>query len=431
MKNQDQIYALVDMNNCYVSCERAFDPQLNHVPVIVLSNNDGCVISRSEEAKQLGIKMAVPFYQIQSLVQQHKIQVRSSNYKLYNEISRRFHNILKSSVSPLNHEFYSIDEGFLNLSQFQQHDLSDFTQQIRQRIGQWLGIPVCIGIGRSKTEAKLANHLAKKNAYMAGVCNLAQMDLCSKEMLFQKIDVAEVWGVGRKNCKRLYALNIHSVFDLATADPAFIEKMFSVVMKRSVLELTGVSCLELEQITTAKKQIISSRSFGQRITDLDSLSEAMSHFLQIAVTGLRRQQSLCNGLIAFVQSGTFPGRTQYYQQSITINFATPTDSALQMNQVLMSRMSELFKSGIAFKKCGVILTGLENKATHIHDLWADHEQLEKFEKLQCVMDQVKQRYGQQGLAIGATQLPDRDWSMTQHHLSPDYFSLKGLPAIYH
>ena len=430
MKNQ--IYALVDMNNCYVSCERVFNPHLNQVPVVVLSNNDGCVISRSEEAKQLGIPMAAPLFQIKPLIQQHQIQVCSSNYKLYNEISRRFHRILKRFVAETEHEFYSIDEGFLNLTPYQhERDLTDYARQIQQQIRQWLGIPVCIGLGHSKTEAKLANHLAKKNAYLSGICNLTQMDLCDKDILFQQIDVADVWGVGPKNCQRLYALQIRSVFDLAIADPAYIEKMFSVVLKRTVLELTGESCLELEHLQTAKKQIISSRSFAQPVTDLYVLCEAISHFLQQAVLSLRKQNSLCHGLIAFAQSSHFSNQHSPYQATLTINFATATDSALIMNQALMARMHELFQAGIRFKKCGVILIGLENKATHIHDLWVDQSQIHKAENLQNTMDQIKNRYGKQILALGSTALPQREWAMASHYRSPDYFSLSGLPGIDH
>ena len=226
MKPLKQIFALIDINNCYVSCERLFQPHLNHRPVVVLSNNDGCVVSRSEEAKQLGIKMAVPFYQIQEQIKQHNIAVFSSNYALYAEMSRRFNNTIQQFVSAKDIEIYSIDETFIELSSYSQTDLNELAQEIKATLWKWLALPVCVGIGHSKTEAKLANHIAKKNSYFNGVCNLIDMDLCSKEALLQLIDVDEVWGVGRKLAKKLHTLKIHSVFDLAISDPEQMERKF-------------------------------------------------------------------------------------------------------------------------------------------------------------------------------------------------------------
>lgn len=185
MKALEQVFALIDINNCYVSCERLYQPHLNHRPVVVLSNNDGCVVSRSEEAKRLGIKMAVPFYQVQELIQQHDVAVFSSNYALYAEMSRRFNNIIQEFVSAKDVEIYSIDETFIELSSYSQRDLNALAQEIKTTLWKWLALPVCVGIGQSKTEAKLANHLAKRNRYFNGVCNLLDMDLCSKEALFQ------------------------------------------------------------------------------------------------------------------------------------------------------------------------------------------------------------------------------------------------------
>ena len=241
------IYALVDINNCYVSCERIFNPSLNNKPVIVLSNNDGCAVARSQEAKDLGIKMGVPLFQIKDIVEQHQVQVLSSNYALYAEMSRRFMKVLSDFVSPKEQEIYSIDECFLDLTAHaENYDLTDYAQQIRQRIFSWLGLPVCIGIGRSKTEAKLANHIAKKNAYFNGVCNLVSMDPCSAETLHQAIDVGEIWGIGRKHSKKLNSLGIHSVMDFVLASPLMIRDQFSVVMHRTLLELHGLACIELE-----------------------------------------------------------------------------------------------------------------------------------------------------------------------------------------
>lgn len=259
---KEKIIALIDINNCYVSCERLFQPKLNDKPVIVLSNNDGCAVARSQEAKDLGIKMGVPLFQIKDIVEKHNVVVLSSNYAVYEEMSRRFTETIKTFVSEKDVEVYSIDETFVELTSYKNQDLNLLVTLIKNTLLQWLGLPVCIGIGRSKTEAKMANHIAKKNKYLNGICNLVEMDPCSKEGLFQTIDVSEVWGVGRKHSKKLHSLNIKSVFDLAIADPAFIQSQFSVVMKRTVLELQGTACIELEEVAPDKKQIVSSRSFG-------------------------------------------------------------------------------------------------------------------------------------------------------------------------
>ena len=429
MKPLKQIFALIDINNCYVSCERLFQPHLNHRPVVVLSNNDGCVVSRSEEAKQLGIKMAVPFYQIQEQIKQHNIAVFSSNYALYAEMSRRFNNTIQQFVSAKDIEIYSIDETFIELSSYSQTDLNELAQEIKATLWKWLALPVCVGIGHSKTEAKLANHIAKKNSYFNGVCNLIDMDLCSKEALFQLIDVDEVWGVGRKLAKKLHALKIHSVFDLAISDPEHMERKFSILMKKTILELTGTPCIELEQTTASKQQIISSRSFGQRVTDIHALSEALSDYLQSAVQRLRAEKSLCSCMIIFAQSSRFDQHQAFYNQSVTIAFNEPTDSALIMNKAIMKHISTLFQEGIAFKKCGVILTGIEPKQGYIHDLLADTEQIEKQEHLQQVLDNVKNKFGTQKLAIGACKLQNRTWAMNRSKLSPNYFSWEGLLAL--
>ncbi|MEX7477400.1 Y-family DNA polymerase, partial [Acinetobacter baumannii] len=216
MNSLERIYALIDINNCYVSCERVFNPSLNHRPVIVLSNNDGCAVARSNEAKALGIKMGVPLFQVQDIVRQHQVVVLSSNYALYAEMSNRFHSILAGYVAPHEQEIYSIDECFLDLTSYAQHfDLTRYAREMKQRIWDWIGLPVSIGIGRSKTEAKLANHLAKKWPGFAGVCNVLELDYLDQETLYAGIEVGEVWGVGRKLVKKLNQMGIHSVLDLA------------------------------------------------------------------------------------------------------------------------------------------------------------------------------------------------------------------------
>jgi DNA polymerase V len=430
MSYNNEIYALIDVNNCYVSCERLFNPKLKDVPVIVLSNNDGCAVARSQEAKDLGIKMGVPLFQIRDIVEKHNVQVLSSNYALYAEMSQRFHSILAEYVTPGEQEIYSIDECFLKLTAYSEnYDLVEYAQDMRQRILQWIGLPVCIGIGRSKTEAKLANHMAKKAKRFNGVCDLVSMDPKHRDYFSSLIDVSEVWGVGRQHSKKLKGLGINTVLDLATSNPHQMGKLFSVVMQRTVMELQGVSCIELEQAAPTKKQIISSRSFGARVTDIESLSEAMSDYLQNAVKRLREDESLCGCVIAFAQSNPFDKNRPFYNKSISIGFAEPTDCAAVMNRAVMKRMNELFQEGIEFKKCGVILTAIELKSTYIYDLLSDSTQIEKNERLQEALEKVKVRFGDKKLAIGPCKMHGRAWTMSRQNLTQNYFSWEGMLRI--
>lgn len=430
MSYNNEIYALIDVNNCYVSCERLFNPKLKDVPVIVLSNNDGCAVARSQEAKDLGIKMGVPLFQIRDIVEKHNVQVLSSNYALYAEMSHRFHSILADYVAPGEQEIYSIDECFLKLTAYSEnYDLVEYAQDIRQRILQWIGLPVCVGIGRSKTEAKLANHMAKKAKRFNGVCDLVSMDPKHRDYFSSLIDVSEVWGVGRQHSKKLKGLGVNTVLDLATSNPHQMRKLFSIVMQRTVMELQGVSCIELEQAAPTKKQIISSRSFGARVTDIESLSEAMSDYLQNAVKRLREDESLCGCVIAFAQSNPFDKNKPFYNKSISIGFAEPTDCASVMNRAVMKRMNELFQEGIEFKKCGVILTAIEPKSTYIYDLLSDSTQIEKNERLQEALEKVKVRFGDKKLAIGPCKMHGRAWTMSRQNLTQNYFSWDGMLRI--
>lgn len=430
MSYNNEIYALIDVNNCYVSCERLFNPKLKDVPVIVLSNNDGCAVARSQEAKDLGIKMGVPLFQIRDIVEKHNVQVLSSNYALYAEMSHRFHSILADYVAPGEQEIYSIDECFLKLTAYSEnYDLVEYAQDMRHRILQWIGLPVCIGIGRSKTEAKLANHMAKKAKRFNGVCDLVSMDPKHRDYFSSLVDVSEVWGVGRQHSKKLKGLGINTVLDLATSNPHQMGKLFSIVMQRTVMELQGVSCIELEQAAPTKKQIISSRSFGARVTDIESLSEAMSDYLQNAVKRLREDESLCGCVIAFAQSNPFDKNKPFYNKSISIGFAEPTDCAAVMNRAVMKRMNELFQEGIEFKKCGVILTALEPKSTYIYDLLSDSTQIEKNERLQEALEKVKVRFGDKKLAIGPCKMHGRTWAMSRQNLTQNYFSWDGMLRI--
>ncbi|MDV2222469.1 Y-family DNA polymerase, partial [Acinetobacter baumannii] len=387
MKHENKVFFLIDVNNMYVSCERVFDPSLNNKPVIVLSNNDGCAVARSNESKALNIKMGVPLFQIKDIVQQHNVIVLSSNYAMYAEMSRRFHTILASYVTDEEVEPYSIDECFVDFTAYEKNfDLEKVGHDMRAKIWKWLGLPVCVGIGRSKTEAKISNHIAKKNQGFNGVCDLVNMDPCNKEYYFAQIDVSEVWGVGRKHAKKLQGMGINTVLDLACAEPREMQKKFSIVMARTIYELQGISCIEIEHTPPSKKQIVASRSFGGRVTELTDLKEAISMYAQDACKRLRDEGLLCGCMIAFVQSNPFDANVPFYNKSITGSFSEPTDCAIDFVKAATKMLNDIYKEGVKYKKCGVVLTCLEPKSGHTYDLLTDFEAIEKKEQLMKTLD---------------------------------------------
>ena len=269
--------ALVDCNNFYVSCERVFNPKLEGKPVVVLSNNDGCVIARSNEVKILGVKMGQPWFQLKDLAIEHGIIAYSSNYALYADMSNRVINIL-SEFSP-NKEVYSIDECFLDFTGSCRYNLTNYGQRIRKRIRQQTGLPVCIGIGASKTLAKIANHIAKKNSRFQGICDLNAMATQEQNSWLHNIKIEEVWGIGKQLAPKLRQIHIYNALDLKRADPEMLNLRFSVSLKKTVHELNNVICIELEEVATPKKQIICSRSFGAPVTKLENLKQSISLYV--------------------------------------------------------------------------------------------------------------------------------------------------------
>ncbi|MBE2165403.1 Y-family DNA polymerase [Acinetobacter oleivorans] len=430
MRYENKVFFLIDVNNMYVSCERVFNPSLNNKSTIVLSNNDGCAVARSNEAKALGIRMGVPLFQIKDIVQKHKVIVLSSNYELYAEMSRRFHKILTSYATEEEVEKYSIDECFVDFSSYQEcFDLEKVAHDMRAKIWKWIGLPVCVGIGRSKTEAKISNHIAKKNQSFNGVCDLVNMDPCNKEYYFAQIDVSEVWGVGRKHAKKLQSMGINTVLDLACSEPREMQRRFSIVMARTINELQGISCLEIEDTPPSKKQIIKSCSFGAKVTELIDLQEAIAMHAQEACKRLRDDESLCGCFIVFIQSSPFDENVPFYSKSITGSFSQPTDCALDFVKAATKMVSHIYKEDIKYKKCGVILTGLEPKLGHTYDLLTDFELIDKKEQLMKTIDDVHTKFGKKKLGISSCYVPGRNWSMSRDKLSRNPFRWDELLEI--
>lgn len=429
MKNR--VFALIDVNNCYVSCERLFQPHLIGKPVIVLSNNDGCAVARSNEAKKLGIKMGVPRFKIDEIIKQNNVVVLSSNYAVYAEMSKRFMTILGSYVHKRDQEIYSIDECFLELTEYQKIiNNTEYARQMKAHVLKWLGLPVCVGIGKSKTQAKLCNHIAKTYPQFNGVCNFEEIDRKILRMILMQVGVSEIWGVGRQHAKKLNSLGIHSVLDFVYANEKLIRNQFSIVMHRTWLELRGQACIELEDTPPNKKQVVSSRSFGQKVTVLNDLKAAISLYVEKAIERLVAQDQLCGYMIVFAYSSPFDEREKFYKGEASFAFPEATDNIKIMVKKATELMNEIYRKGVKFKKCGVILTGLEPKSGHIYDMLSDMEEIEKADKLLKAWSDIREKYGSKGISIGAGGLGG-DWSMQRSNLTPNYFTAEGMIRINH
>lgn len=420
------VFALVDCNNFYASCEKLFDPKLSSKPVVVLSNNDGCVVARSAEVKALGIPMGVPWFKIQKAAKQYGIVAFSSNYALYADMSNRVVEVLGQFTPNL--EVYSIDESFLDLSGFNQ-DLVEYGQEIRQRIQQWLGLAVCVGIAPSKTLAKLANHCAKKSlAGSAGVCDFTTMTESQLWQLFAGIEVGEVWGVGRKIEARLADMGITTVLQLREADPDLIRSKFSVVLERTVQELRGVSCLDLEEVVPDKQQIMCSRSFGQYVYDRDQLEEVVASYVARAAEKLRKQASLAGALMVFIRTNPFSPKEPQYQRSITIPLTEATADTRVLVMWALKGLKRIYRPGFSFQKAGVMLSELRPKSMAQASLFADLED-DRGQRLMATLDVINQRWGRGTLRLAAEGM-ENPWQMRRQRLSSRYTTdWQGLPMV--
>ena len=415
----NQLFALVDVNNFYVSCERVFAPKLEGVPMVVLSNNDGCAVARSAEVKALGVKMATPWFQMKDLAKQHGIQAYSSNYTLYGDMSSRVVEVLRRFTPNL--EVYSIDESFLQIETVlkQYADPTSLGQIIKQDVKDTTGLPVCVGIGTSKTLAKLANHLAKNHPQFAGVCDISSMP---KEALYQwmaETAVGEVWGIGGKTAKKLKELKINSVFDLAQISPQAMRQQFGVVIERICYELRGVSCLQLEEVAPAKQQIISSRSFGKPVTSMEELAESVATHAARGAEKLRSQKSVTGALTIFVQTNPHKPFEPQHPQSITVVLSDPSDNTLTLTSAALKGLKQIYKTGFKYKKAGVILNLLADKPTMQQSLFDDIEVKGKSAGLMKAMDSINSRFGNAAIKTAASGTK-QDWQMRSGNRSPNY-----------
>lgn len=419
-------FALIDGNNFYVSCERVFNPALEGKPMVVLSNNDGCVVARSAEVKALGVKMGAPWFQLKDLARKHGILAYSSNYALYADMSNRMMRVL-AAYSP-QQEIYSIDECFLGFDGFPATELAAIGQRIRRQVKQWVGLPVCVGIGATKTLAKLANHCAKKGLAGAdGVCDLGRMLPAELDVLFGNIDVNEVWGVGRRLSEKLAARGIASVRDLRDADAVTLGEAFSVVLQRTVMELRGVSCLELEELAPAKKQIISSRAFGTYVYTLSELEEAVSTYIARAAEKLRRQHSVAGALQVYIRTNPFKPEHPQYQRGLSFALPAPSGDTRTLTRAALWGLKQLFKPGYAYQKAGVMLMDLRDAGIKQGQLF-DAAPPDRPALMQ-VIDRANAQWGRGTLRL-ASEGVAKPWQMRRERVSPGYTTRwEDLPRV--
>ncbi len=424
------MYALVDGNNFYVSCERVFRPSLPGRPVVVLSNNDGCAIARSNEAKDLGIKMGAPWFQIKHLEDEAGLVALSANFTLYGDMSDRMMS-LAAGMGPTQ-EVYSIDESFIGLDGVR-GDITERARKIRARINQWIGLPCGIGIASTKTLAKLANYVAKTAerkpgsypAELAQVCNLAALPASDLDAVFGATGVGEVWGVGPRIGAQLKAAGIDSVLDLMRLSPSTVRANWSVVLERTVRELQGQPCIGLDDAPSATKEIACTRSFGHPVSDLQPLVEAVSEFASRAAVKLRKQHSLASEVLVFVRTSPFRKGAQY-NRSIVVPLVRPTANTSDLTRAVVMGLQRIYTPGFEFAKAGVMLLDLipddQLQAELIFGEPCIDVPLCGRERLMDAMDLLNERFGRSTVHVASTGLDHRtkQWAMKQERRTPAY-----------
>ena len=416
------VLALVDCNNFYVSCERVFAPHLAGRPVVVLTNNDGCIIARSPEAKALGFAMAEPEFQARARLKRHNVGVFSSNYALYGDLSARVMATLSTFTPQI--EIYSIDEAFLNLDGIQE-DVGAYCQRIRETVRKWTGIPVSIGVGPTKTLAKAANKLAKKRPEFKGVLDLTHRP--DKDRLLAGLDVEDVWGIGHRHAKRLKTRGVTTALGFLGMPREWVHKNMTVVGLHTWLELNGVPCISMEHTPAPKKTIISSRSFGRPVTTLEEMGEAVSRHASRAAEKLRGEGGQANAIMVFIQTNTFIEGEPQYCQTANMALVPPTSHTSEIVRRCREALERIFRPGFRYKKVGVMLSGIESERSAQLSLLPSTG--ERGTKLMDMLDRVNAKWGRETLFLAATGTK-REWSMRQNYRSPRYTTVwEELPTV--
>lgn len=412
MSKLQPAFALIDCNSFYASCERVFRPDLARTPIVVLSNNDGCVIARSYDAKPF-VKMGAPYFQIKHTLKQHGIVPFSSNYALYGDISERVMSLIEAMVPTV--EVYSIDEAFADLTGMT--ELDALGRRIRNQVLRCTGIPVGVGIAHTKTLAKLANHTAKRLQGQTG----GVVDICAPEKrdwVLRNTDVAEVWGVGRKMKLHLDGLGIKSAMDLAKADPSMLRRKFSVVMEKTARELAGTPCLALDEPEPPKQEICCSRMFGKRLTELAPIQEAVATYMMRASEKLRAQQSLCKKIRISIRTGMFNPDEAKYANGVVVDLPHPTDDVRLLTRAATEAVGQVFRAGFNYSKAEVLLLNLCQPGEYTDDLFAVSQPLAAT-RVMTVLDEINGRWGR-GTLRSASVPESPDWAMRREMMSQSY-----------
>ena len=383
--------ALVDCNSFYVSCERLFKPHILKKPVVVLSNNDGCIISRSSEAKVLGIKMGDPYYKAKEIIIKNGVYVFSSNYSLYGDISRRVMRILKYLVP--NIEIYSIDEAFLDLSSIPNNMIPSFGKKVRDTILQWTGIPTSIGIAKTKTLSKIANHIAKKQK--SGIVNLIGIE--NIDSILEKVKINDIWGVGRQASKFYIKHGINNAKQLKNISNNWIKNNSNVLASRIAMELRGISCIDLETYQSKRKSCCVSRSFGKKVENFQELKESIVAHCLNASEKIRSESLLTKSITVFIRTSPFQNKRKYYSNSKTIDFPIATDNSLEIVKTALIALDYVFKKSFRYQKSGIILSGLSNLENN-ENLFSSIKE-NKIKNLMKSIDYTNLKYGRSTLSL--------------------------------
>lgn len=409
----DQVFALIDCNSFYASCERVFRPDLAKTPIVVLSNNDGCVIARSYDAKPF-VKMGEPYFQCRDTLQRHGIVAFSSNYALYGDMSERVMSLIESMVPAA--EVYSIDECFADLTGVQ-GSLTEFGRQVRAKVLKCTGIPVGVGIAPTKTLAKLANHTAKRlQAQTGGVVDIC--DPFKRDWVLRNTEVKEVWGIGRRMTAHLEAIGIRTAMDLAKTDPWTLRQKFSVVVEKTARELAGTPCLELEQAAPPKQEICCSRMFGKRLTELAPITQAVASYAGRAAEKLRAQGSVCKRMRVSIRTGMFNPDEAKYAKGVLVELPYPTNDTLLLTRAATEAVEQVYRPGYRYSKAEVLLMDLRQPGEFTDDLFAVTQPV-GCDRLMSVLDEINAKYGRGTMRSASVPLTP-SWGMRREMMSRSY-----------
>ncbi len=420
INNNKKKIALIDCNSFYVSCERLFNPKIKNVPVVVLSNNDGCVISRSTEAKKIGIKMGEPYFKVKELVKKNNVQIFSSNYSLYGDLSRRVMKILKGFSDKI--EIYSIDEAFIDLSHIKDENIEDYGKKIRERVLKWTGIPTSVGISCTKTLSKVANHVAKKNK--TGVIFLKD----NIDDVLKNFDISDIWGVGRQLSKLYIKNGINNAYKLKNISNSWVKKSTNVLGAKTVMELRGISCINLETEETKRKSCCVSRSFGRKIESLNKLKESITTHCLNAAEKIRNDNQTTRSITVFIRTSPFDKNRKYYSNSLTIDLPVATNNSLELVKVAIEGLKKIYKYGYFYQKAGVILSKLSEAGEKNLNLLTPILE-NKSQTLMKAIDVTNAKYGRNVISVAQAGI-NNSWKMRREHSSKiDTASFDSLPKI--